>query len=415
MKRIISVLITVLALMLLFAACSDESAQTEATASPTATVETAQETVDPNVVAVVNGIPVYKEDYNDAYAYYVSYYSYMYGEDLADYEGEISDAAMKGAVDEKLYISNLEKLGYLDYSDEQIAAAEAKTQEDIENYIDQNYGDEIKTALGEGYTEEQYKEAMVDYEDDVLTNVFNMTREEVVDYYLLSGARERAYTEVEASAAPTQEEVSAYFEENLAAYKDKVSADPSTYISDVNAGSTAYYAPAGVRKVRQILIKIDEDMSAAIALLRNGGYDDAADILLEKSLKDIEDEAKDILSKINKGTITFSEAIEQYNEDTGMPEDGYPVAANVSNYVTSFTEESMGLGEIGDITGLVASDYGYHIIEYYADVEEGEMSLDDLYDDLFAELSSTSGSEAWSELVAQWEAEADIVYYNENL
>ncbi len=401
--------------VLLFSACSTDSTEETAT-TPIAVQETETPTVGSDVVATVDGVPVYIDDYDDAYAYYQSYYSYYYGDDLSTYESEIIDTAMSAVVDEQIYLNNLGELGYLDYTDENLTDAEAKAQEDIEYYADINYGEEIVESLGSDYTPEEYTEALAGYEEKVLSEIFEMTRDEVVEYYLVSDAKDRAYADILEAVSPAQEAVEEYYVDVLAEYKASVLEDPSAYISDVSNGYTTYYIPKGVRMVKQILVTLDEDTAGAISVLRSNGYDDAADLLLEKGLADIKEEAESILSQLNKGKITFEEAIEKYNDDTGLPENGYPVIADNDVYVESFTDAAMAIEKPGDITtGLVESDYGYHIIEYYGDVEEGEMSLEDVYDEIFSELADSLGSEAWDETVAKWQEDADIVYYYENI
>lgn len=416
MRKKLSVVLIAFAVIMLFSACSVEGTDTEPTSTPAETQTPDQETQDSSVIALVNGEPIYKESYNDAYDYYQSYYTSIYGDDLSTYESEIIEAALSAAVNEKIYMDKLSELGYLDYTEEQVANAESKTQEDIDYYIDLYYGEEIKTQLGDDYTDDEYKAVMVEYVDEVLSSVFEMTREEIVDYYLTSAAQDNAYADIEASVAPTEEEVTEYYEQILAEYKDSITEDPSLYISDVNAGYSAYYVPAGVRSVRQVLIKMDQDTIDAITLLRSNGFEDEADVLLEQGLADIEDSAEDVLSKLKNGDITLNEAIEEYNEDTGMPEDGYLVAQGVDNYVEQFTQSAMELEEIGDFTSeLIASDYGYHIIEYYSDIDEGEHSLADVYDEIYEELTASLASEAWSETITQWEQEAEVEYFYENL
>lgn len=415
MNKKLSIIIMLVVFVLLFSACSTESTEEKAT-TPNAVQETETPTVGSDVVATVDGVPVYIDDYDDAYAYYQSYYSYYYGDDLSTYESEIIDTAMSAVIDEQIYLNNLGELGYLDYTDENLADAEAKAQEDIEYYADINYSDEIVESLGDDYTPEEYTEALAGYEEKVLNEIFEMTRDEVVEYYLVSDAKDRAYADILEAVSPAQEAVEEYYVDVLAEYKASVLEDPSAYISDVSNGYTTYYIPKDVRMVKQILITLDEDTAGAISILRSNGYDDAADLLLDKGLADIKEEAESILSQLNKGKITFEEAIEKYNDDTGLPENGYPVIADNDVYVESFTDAAMAIEGPGEITTeLVESDYGYHIIEYFGDVEEGEMSLDDVYDEILSELADSLASEAWDETVVKWQGDADIVYYYENI
>lgn len=416
MKKIISIAMLSIAALMLFSACSTAEIDDEQESTPEDTQTTDEETQDSNVIAIVNGEPIYKESYDDAYDYYYNYYVSIYGDDLSIYESEISEAALTAVVNEKIYMDKFSELGYLNYTEEQLADAEAKAQEDIDYYIDLYYSDEIITQLEDDYTDDEYKAAMSKYEEDVLASVLEMTKEEIVDYYLASAAEENAYADIVASVEPTEEDITASYEQILSEYKASVAEDPSLYVSDVNSGYSTYYVPAGVRSVRQVLIKMDQNTIDAITLLRSNGFEDEANILLEQGLESIQESAEDVLSKLENGDITFIEAIDEYNDDTGMPEEGYAVAEGVDNYVEQFTLAAMELAEAGEFTSkLISSDYGYHIIEYYSDIDEGELSLDEVYDEICEELKTSLASEAWSETVAQWEQEAEVEYFLDNI
>jgi parvulin-like peptidyl-prolyl isomerase len=157
---------------------------------------------------------------------------------------------------------------------------------------------------------------------------------------------------------------------------------------------------------------MDDQMSSAISVLRDEGYDDAAQVLQDKALSDIKAKANEVLAKIKSGELTFEQATEQYNEDTGMTDEGYPVVADNTSYVEAFTDAAMGLKKVGDMTDLVASDYGYHIIEYYKDQTPGAVAYEDVKDEIQSELESSKQTEAWNAKLDEWEAAASIKKYS---
>ena len=75
--------------------------------------------------------------------------------------------------------------------------------------------------------------------------------------------------------------------------------------------------------------------------------------------------------------------------------DGY--LASPGQMVSAFEEASLALKE-GELSGIVESEYGYHIILRLPFTDED-----------MAEYRETCRSAAMEELIAQWEAEADIV------
>ncbi len=151
--------------------------------------------------------------------------------------------------------------------------------------------------------------------------------------------------------------------------------------------------------------------------LRSEQRDTEADNMIVEAAAVIQARADEVLEFLNNGDITMDEAIAEYNEDPGMttmPE-GYMISDKSTTLMRTFVEGGMALDNIGDISGLVATDYGYHIIEYSSDLESStidiELVRDALYDDLLVSLAE----EQWDNLVISWVEEYDITYYYENL
>ena len=84
-------------------------------------------------------------------------------------------------------------------------------------------------------------------------------------------------------------------------------------------------------------------------------------------------------NSLNEKAVNFNEFVYKYNSDTGIQnsEKGYSIGKKIdeetesrSLMVTAFTDASRalftayenGTGDLGDISGLVLTDYGYHII-----------------------------------------------------
>ncbi len=377
------------------------SEKTQDTASAGATASDGSSDV---IVAEVNGEKVYKEEYDSVYSGMEGQYSS---------EEEASSAVLDYIVEQKVVDQKLTELGYDTLSDEKKAQVEADMESTF-NSIVEDASDDIIANLEEGYTQEELEAAQDSYIDQMLT-YYGITRESYLEEMIQNEIYNEAYDALVGEKSPADTEIQAKYDEYVAADKEAMEADPASYVTAVNSGMAVYYTPAGVRRVRQVLILLDTETSGAIGVLREQGYDAQADILLGMGLDDIEAQAEEVISKIESGEITFDEAITQYNADPGMPEEGYPVVADAADYVTSFTEGAMSLGKIGDYTDLISSDYGYHIIEYYSDETEGPISYDLVKDAIAEELKTTIQGEEWDALVEQWKSEATITLYKENL
>lgn len=134
-------------------------------------------------------------------------------------------------------------------------------------------------------------------------------------------------------------------------------------------------------------------------------------------LFDASDEAtaREVLEKINAGELDFATAAETYSKDTGSAADGGNVGwNNLSNFVTEYTDALAALNE-GEVSGLVTSSYGIHIITC-TDVYEAPETLESLdelptefQDALRSAVQTTNESQAYyTWLQAQRDA-AEIV------
>ena len=78
---------------------------------------------------------------------------------------------------------------------------------------------------------------------------------------------------------------------------------------------------------------------------------------------DDQSKAQEVLDEINNGSISFEDAAEQYSTDTASAENGGDVGWDMLNsFVEDYTTALQGLEE-GQVSDLVTSDYGIHIIK----------------------------------------------------
>ena len=75
----------------------------------------------------------------------------------------------------------------------------------------------------------------------------------------------------------------------------------------------------------------------------------------------------------------------------------------------------MALEKIGDISQPVRTTYGYHILKYTEEIQEGATTLDSVHDILKEELFSTRQDEAYTKLQEQWIGEAKVETYPERM
>lgn len=129
---------------------------------------------------------------------------------------------------------------------------------------------------------------------------------------------------------------------------------------------------------------------------------------------DDEATAQQVLDQINAGTLDFEEAAKQYSTDTASAENGGDVGWDAINtFVESYTTALDGLSK-GQVSGLVTSDYGIHIImctdEFSCD---GTATSLDAYPSEFVDyisniVKSQNQSTAYNDWFTSYKEQADI-------
>ena len=244
------------------------------------------------------------------------------------------------------------------------------------------------------------------------------------------------------------------FDSKVAADQEKYAENAGSYATAANGSTTLYWTPAGVRRVKQILIKFKDEDSKAISDAQakvtsaNGSIeaaqlvvdDEAADTEAKEAAKTSLETAKAELeaaqaeldaakkaayANIDADADTVVEALangedwaklaEEKNEDPGMKsgapnaERGYAVAAGMTNFDAAFVDAALALEKVGDVSGKVASDaYGYYIIKYESDVPEGAIALDSVKDSIHDALLSSAQDQVYDTTVAEWVEAAGV-------
>ncbi len=150
----------------------------------------------------------------------------------------------------------------------------------------------------------------------------------------------------------------------------------------------------GAKRSSHILIKVDS------------GADDAAKKKAKKK-------AQEILDKINAGDISFKDAAKKYSEDSSASKGGDVGWDKLTTFVDAYQKALDGLKK-GEVSGVVESDYGYHIIKCtdVFKVDGKVTSIDQIPKDLRSTFSqsikSTKQGTAYNDWLTKTREEADI-------
>lgn len=126
------------------------------------------------------------------------------------------------------------------------------------------------------------------------------------------------------------------------------------------------------------------------------------------------EKAQEVLDQINAGTLDFAEAAKQYSTDTASAADGGNVGWDaINSFVTDYTDALDALS-VGQVSGLVTSDYGIHIIkctdEFTCDGKATSLSAypQEFVDYISNIVKDQSKSTAYSNWFNDYKAQADI-------
>lgn len=223
------------------------------------------------------------------------------------------------------------------------------------------------------------------------------------DEYLQDSIRYRVTQKfndsIKASVSVTDEQVKQRYDLEVDNQKLMLE-NMATYQMNISMGNTVYVYPEGTKAVKQILIAIPSDKKSQIETLRSGDNTQQADSLLQEELAKIKANADKVLDMVKAGG-DFDSLIEEYGEDPGMKSEpgktkGYYVYPGDTTYVPAFVNAAMSLQNAGDFSGLVVSDYGYHILKLIG-MPDQVVPFDEVKDTLKASMLTSQQNSAISQ------------------
>lgn len=240
-------------------------------------------------------------------------------------------------------------------------------------------------------------------------------REQVIDFYASQELVKQAAAEN--GVEPSDEEIEGIIN-NM---KSKYDSDDAwkQALSDVGTTEEAYRESVSLALTESALKEAvgqaeeptDEELLEYCAM-----YDGAR--RSSHILFNTEDEAtaQEVLDKINSGELDFAEAAKEYSQDSGSAEKGGDVGWDkLTQFVTEYTTALSELDK-DQVSGLVESQFGWHIIkctDVFESPEEGLTSTDqvpaEILETVKTAVESQKSSQAFSDWYASYKENADIV------
>ena len=392
---------------------------------------------------------------------YNEYINSMMGQSYDVTDPQAIASAQEEAIDalkkDLALTAKAKELGLDQLTTEEEETVATKAQEDYDSAVEYVKSNELTGAGLEG---EELDKAVADYlaEREVSVEAYaESERKTIID----DKVREYAIKDV----AVTDDELKAEYDSRVENDKTNYTDNAGSWATAANNGTTLYWTPAGVRRVKQILIKFkDEDQTAideaqkrvteansavstasakvdaAQATLDIDGIDEetetqakadleAAGKELEEANKELEEatkaltdatdkafdnitaDADEVLAAVKAEGADWQAIMDEKNQDPGMKnnEKGYAVAEGMTNFDSAFVDAAMALAKPGDISDKVkGTSYGYYIIRYESDEAEGATPLDDVKETISSALLSTKQNDTYNTTVDQWVEAAGI-------
>jgi foldase protein PrsA len=324
-------------------------------------------TVDPEKekqlpVAEVNGDKILKADYVKQYDAYISAVEQQYGidkntletsADYADTLAQMREDIVEGLITQKLVNQQVEKNNI------------ALTDDDKKQVKDQ------LQQLKDAYGEEAFADMLAQQQ---------MTEAELEQLLQEDTAQQKLFDELTADITVTDDEVKKYYDEN----KDTEFTDPEMVT------------------VSHILISIPEDKYSADEATKKAEYDK------------IKPEAEQVLAKAKAGD-DFAELVKQYSDDTGTKDQGGTLTFSREDQIEpAFIEASFALKNKGDISDLVQTSYGYHIIKLEEKIPSKVYTFEEKKQEIHDTLLLQKKNDKITALIEEWRNGSDIKKYEEN-
>lgn len=370
--------------------------------------EPADAAIDPQtVIATAGDLSItYDEVYalvrttiNDYANYYQQYYGYQVDTADEEFQRSIAELVVENELYVKILTAKAEELG-LGATEEELAAIHEQAQSEYDNIVDY-YTSYFSSNAEEG--------ADVDAQVQSFIEESGYTLEFIESQLKMSALLETLYAHVTQDVTVTDEEVRAAFDTEIASLKETYDADKDEFLSAYLNGEQLRYTPEGVRLVQNIYVVKDEEDESDESEATDGETD-ADDAPLTGRAK-----IEAAKAELDAGA-DFAEVAAKYTEDGSHLDEllvnGYPVFFGSGMYEQSFVDNAMALENVGDVSAIVETSYGYHLLRYAAELTPGPIAFELVSDEMRETALSEKKDDVYLAQETAWLEEQEIVMLN---
>ena len=372
---------------------------------------------DKTIVAKINDQTVTWKEYNDVLTYYLDQYGITDVNDAANAEtvSYLKTSILDSLIDEKVQYVKAVELGLDVLTDDDKDQIELSVIQLTDNWKNQ-FNAQAASQYANHSEQQQIDKAREMYADFVKNTGY--TDEYVTEIETRRLILNKLFNQVTEGVEPDEEQLQAAYAENLQYAKEEYAETPSYYENDcLDDSMLIYYHPPGFRRVKHILIGIVDTVANEIMGLRRDGDNAAADAMRDEALQGIRGEAEEVLASLKADGSNFDEVMYAKSIDPGSLNypGGYVTYEGSTTFVPEFVAGVFAIDKVGDISPLIGTDYGYHIIRWEEDIESREVPYEDVQYMLRQQVWDANRSEMFGELVTQWYDEMTIERFEDRL
>lgn len=350
------------------------------------------------VVAKVGDVEIKYSTFYNAFSTYAQYGIIDTSTAITAQEGR--DMIMDMLVESVVPVAQAKAEG-ITLTAEETEEAEAEAVSTMESYLSSYIDDTIEDEDERNAAAIKAFDAAYKASDLTYAGLLEEMKAEYIDNAMGNKLLESVYAAI---AEPSDEDIQARYDEELAKDVETYTTNPSQYYNDdfyyIYYGNLRpLQAPEGLYYVKHILIK-----NAELA------DEEDAD-------RDYKALAQEVMDKVNAGE-DFDALIEEYGEDSGMESnpEGYIIGVDFEGiYDEPFQLAAAELKKEGDVSGMVEGANGIHIIKRYGDVSTEPVALDEVKDEIRELILSDLKDDMYTEKVAEWKENLDIVTYDKRV
>ena len=410
-------------------------------------IEVNEEKDRAQVVATVNGVKILKGDLIDMLDeqlyYYLQYQQYGLVGELTQIELDgMIETSIDALVEQEYVMQKAKELG-LELTEEEKDTALTSLNAEIAD-LKESFREEVQAEIATGISTEP-EDALIELKYQDYLKTYNINIDTIVNTELSAVLIQKAKDDATKDVQATEEEAREWYNAKLETDKERVTETDTSY-ETTTKNSPVLFAPSGYLYVKQILISPETDITEELMAMEDEQTtwaDEMAALIVEDKEKNsaeidalsdkinaskaevtkksdawlasIKPKADDVLAKAKAGE-DFDKLVEEYNEDPGMQSEpykseGYLVGPNTTSYEQAFKDAAVALKREGDVSPLVATSYGYHILKVAKVVKPGDVPFEDVKDIAYETVRREKANEMMTDIMTAWKDAAKIKTY----